>query len=75
MCTGKQNGNYLLGCVHQRGGCKQSESVQRHNDHFGGGVGCDQLLQELAGAGGQDGIMVHVLEDGDQLQLQVHGRS
>lgn len=46
--------------------------MQGDNDHLGGGVGCHQLLQQLPGAGGQAGIVVHVLQNRDQLQLQVH---
>lgn len=48
--------------------------MQRNNHHLGGRIGGNELLQELARAGSQDGIMVHVLQDGDQLQLQVHWR-
>lgn len=64
--------SYLLGNVNQRRSSKQSKGVQSDNDHLGGGVGCHQLLQQLPGAGGQAGIVVHVLQNGDQLQLQVH---
>lgn len=46
--------------------------MEGDDDHGGGGVGVDQLLQELSAAGGQAGVMVHVLQHGDQLQLQVH---
>lgn len=70
----KGNWNYLLRRINQRWSCKQSESVQRDYHHFGGRIGGDQLLQELTRAGRQDGIMVHVLQDGDQLQLQVYWR-
>lgn len=64
--------NYLLGNVNQRRSSKQSKGVQGDNDHLGGGVGCHQLLQQLPGAGGQARIVVHVLQNRDQLQLQVH---
>lgn len=46
--------------------------MQGDNDHGRGGVGVDQLLQELPAAGGQAGVVMHVLQHGDQLQLQVH---
>lgn len=64
--------SYLLGNVNQRRSSKQSKGVQGDNDHLGGGVGGHQLLQQLPGAGGQAGIVVHVLQNRDQLQLQVH---
>lgn len=48
--------------------------MEGNYDHGRGGVGVDQLLQELSAAGGQAGVVVHVLQHGDQLQLQIHRR-
>lgn len=64
--------SYLLRDVDQGGGGELGEGVQGDDDHGRGGVRVDQLLQELPAAGGQAGVVVHVLQHGDQLQLQVH---
>lgn len=64
--------SYLFGNVNERGGGQLGEGVQGDNDHGGGGVGGDQLLQQLSAARGQAGIVVHVLQHRDQLQFQVH---
>lgn len=67
-----RDSSYLLRDVDEGGGGQLGEGVQRDDDHGRGGVRVDQVLQELPAAGGQAGVMVHVLQHGDQLQLQVH---
>lgn len=64
--------NYLFWNVNQRRSSEQSKGVQSNNDHLGRGIRCHQLLKQLPGAGGQAGIMMHVLQNRDQLQFQVH---
>ncbi len=39
--------------------------MQGDDDHGGGGIRVDQVLQELSAAGGQAGIMMHVLQHGN----------
>lgn len=63
---------YLLWDIDEGGGSELGEGVQGDDDHGGGGVGADQVLQQLSAAGGQAGVVMHVLQHRDQLQLQVH---
>lgn len=58
---------YLFWDINEGGGSQLGEGVQGDNDHWGGGVRADQMLQEISAARGQAGIMVHVLQHGDQL--------
>lgn len=64
--------NYLFRNVNQRRSSKQSEGVQSNDDHLGRGIRRYQLLKQLPGAGGQASVMMHVLQNRDQLQFQVH---
>ena len=77
---GQRSSNYgltsrpsnLLGDIDEGGGGQLGEGVQGDDHHGGGGVGVDQLLQQLSAARSQAGVVMHVLQHGDQLQLQVH---
>ena len=64
--------SHLLGDIDEGGGGQLREGVQGDDHHGGGGVGVDPLLQQLSAAGRQAGVVMHVLQHGDQLQLQVH---
>lgn len=66
------HGAYLLRDINKGEGRQLGEGVQGDDDHGGGGIRVDQVLEELSAAGCQAGIMVHVLQHGNQLQLQFH---
>lgn len=68
----KSDPSYLLWDINEGGGSQLGEGVQGDDDHGCRGIGVDQVLEKLSAAGRQAGIMVHVLQHWNQLQLQVH---